>query len=143
MKVMIGIDVGKKTGFALSLGGKLSEVKSYGFWDAVTVVKSLFEGYKQDNQIDFKVYVEDPRLRTWFGSDEKKVQAARMGVGSVKRDAELWEEFLQREQIPYELIAPKYNRTKLSHEQFIRLTGWTNRTNEHGRDAAMLIYGRQ
>ena len=32
--------------------------------------------------------------------------------------------------------------TKLSAEQFRRITGWTEQTNEHGRDAAMLVFGR-
>lgn len=40
-------------------------------------------------------------------------------------------------------FAPKNNRTKLTAEQFNRLTGWTARTNEHSRDAAMLIWGRK
>lgn len=43
--------------------------------------------------------------------------------------------------IPYELVAPRDNRTKLSALQFRNLTGWPARTTEHGRDAAMLVYG--
>jgi len=32
--------------------------------------------------------------------------------------------------------------TKLTADQFKRITGWHGRTNEHGRDAAMLVFGK-
>ena len=63
------------------------------------------------------------------------------GVGSVKRDASIWEAFLKDLGIEYEMVAPKRNVTKLTQERFKAITGWGKRTNEHSRDAAMLIYG--
>jgi hypothetical protein len=38
-------------------------------------------------------------------------------------------------------VAPKNNTTKISAEYFKAVTKWTARTNEHGRDAAMLVVG--
>ena len=34
------------------------------------------------------------------------------------------------------------NATKKKVEDFTRMTGWTGRTNEHARDAAMLVFKR-
>ena len=63
------------------------------------------------------------------------------GVGSVKRDCTIWEDFLKDLNVSFEMVAPKRNVTKLTHEQFVRLTGYDKRTNEHNRDAAMLVFG--
>ncbi len=137
MKVFIGIDVGVNTGVAIQVNGNLEIVCSCDFFTATDLVKN----YKK-SCFKLKVYVEDPRKRKWFGNNEKKVQASRMGVGSVKRDAQLWEDFLKREGIDYVLVAPKSNKTKLKSDDFKKITKWTRQTNEHGRDAAMLIFGR-
>ena len=69
--------------------------------------------------------------------ERKKLQ----GVGSVKRDASIWEDYLTDLGIEFEMVAPKRNVTKLSQDRFKAMTGWKNRTNEHGRDAAMLVFG--
>lgn len=63
------------------------------------------------------------------------------GVGSVKRDASIWEDYLKDLGVSFEMVAPKRNVTKLKQETFKRYTGWDKRTNEHGRDAAMLVFG--
>lgn len=92
------------------------------------------------------VYIEDARLRTWFGSaDQRQARSGagvREGVGSVKRDCQRWQEFCEYHKIPHTLLHPQAGRSKLSAEQFKKLTGWDERTNEHARDAAMLVYGR-
>jgi hypothetical protein len=59
----------------------------------------------------------------------------------VKRDCQIWEDYLTDLRIPFEMVAPKNNATKLTAEQFRRITGYEGKTNEHGRDAAMLVYG--
>ena len=69
--------------------------------------------------------------------ERKKLQ----GVGSVKRDATIWEDFLKDLGVKFEMVAPKMNVTKLTQETFKRYTGWKKLTNEHGRDAAMLVFG--
>lgn len=89
------------------------------------------------------VRVEDARLRKWFG---KNSNAKKQGAGSVKRDSKIWNDFLEdlKNQsdglLSYQMVAPKHVRTKLTAETFKRLTGIQGRTNEHGRDAWMLIH---
>ena len=83
------------------------------------------------------VRFEDARLRKWFGnSGREKLQ----GAGSIKRDSVIWEDFLKDNLINHEAVAPKNNSTKLSKEQFEKITKYKGRTSEHARDAAMLVF---
>jgi hypothetical protein len=83
------------------------------------------------------VTYEDARLRTWFGA---KGREALQGAGSVKRDCGIWAELLGTLKIPYKAVSPQSKGRKLDAAQFAKLTGWTGRTNEHARDAAMLVW---
>ena len=82
---------------------------------------------------------EDARLRKWI--PQIKGKEVLQGVGSVKRDAGIWEDFLRDLGVPFEMVAPKNNITKLSADSFRKITGWQSKTNEHSRDAAMLVFG--
>lgn len=62
-------------------------------------------------------------------------------ITEVMEAVKLWSEGLDVK-VFFEAVAPQRNRTKLSAGAFARLTGWKGRTNEHGRDAAMLVFGR-
>lgn len=136
MNILIGIDCGVNTGFARSFNGVLSEVKTYTIIEAMSdLMFYLRNGRAPD---DVKIYIEDARKRKWFTGGSEKAQ----GVGSVKRDCQIWQEFCEHYGFEYKLVAPKNNRTKLNAAEFKLLTGWQGRTNEHGRDAAMLIWGR-
>lgn len=87
------------------------------------------------------VFVEDARQRKWY-NDAGKSRDKLQGAGSIKRDCKIWEDFLRDKGIPFKLIAPKNNTTKLSAPAFKSITGYTGRTCEHSRDAAMMVYGR-
>ncbi len=134
MKTLIGVDPGVNTGLAVYSEGKLQLVES------CTAVKAECFILKAFSDSEFvTVYVEDARQRTWYGSKGREVL---QGVGSVKRDSQRWEEFCNHHKIQYNLVHPKNNKTKLKSADFKKITGWAGRTNEHGRDAAMLIFGR-
>ncbi len=135
--IYIGIDPGTNTGFAKSIAGRLHEVKTYNIVQAMDAVAHSAR-WAKSNDKRLVVYIEDARLRKWVTGGREKLQ----GVGSVKRDCGIWEEFCVHHDIHFVLVAPKNNKTKLSAEQFKRLTGWTHRTSEHARDAVMLIWGR-
>lgn len=77
----------------------------------------------------------------WY-NDAGKSRDKLQGAGSIKRDCKIWEDFLRDKGIPFKLIAPKNNTTKLSAPAFKSITGYTGRTCEHSRDAAMMVYGR-
>ena len=132
--LLIGIDPGVNTGMAIGRDGKLESIVTGLACEIEMQVK-----FHSDVE-DIFVYFEDARMRQWFGkAGREKLQ----GAGSVKRDCQRWQEWLEMNNIPHCKVAPKDNKTKLNADQFSRITKWEGRTNEHGRDAAMLIFGRK
>lgn len=137
----IGIDCGVKTGFAVwnRYEKKIEDISSVPIhiaMEGVAILSSLYPG-------QIYVRVEDARLRKWIpqGKNEVAERGRREGAGSVKRDAIIWEDFLTDKGIPFEMVAPKHNKTKLNSKSFKQYTGWNGVTNEHMRDAAMLVFG--
>ncbi|MFV8192399.1 hypothetical protein [Acinetobacter soli] len=147
MKVMVGIDTGVHTGFAVAFdegqGGRLIEVNSLTITQSMSRVIQLCELY---GHAEVCLYIEDARKRTWFGSADARMQRSgagiREGIGSVKRDAQIWEDWCKENKINYKMIHPKDNCTKYKADVFKKITGWLGRTNEHARDAAMLVHRR-
>jgi hypothetical protein len=140
--IRIGIDCGVNTGFARSFNGELMEVKTYEINEAMRDL--LFYCKNGQNPDGVKIYIEDARQRKWIPTERnaRQVVGRAKGAGSVCRDAQIWQGFCELYGFEYRMVAPKNNKTKLTAEQFKRLTGWQGRTNEHGRDAAMLIWQR-
>lgn len=139
--IRVGIDCGVKTGFAVAVNGVLTRVETLTITQAMEKVKVL---HTQDTGL--VVRIEDARLRTWFGSADarqaKSGAGIREGVGSVKRDCSIWEQFCKEQGIKFDLVHPAANMTKTKDAYFKKITGWVGRTSEHSRDAAMLIFGR-
>lgn len=141
--ILIGIDPGVHTGFASWDTGTRAfrEVASLSIHRAMERVKdqAIFTA-----QTMFVVF-EDARMRTWFGNADERQRkygaAIREGVGSVKRDCSIWEDFLSDAEIPYQANKPVQHGTKWTPEYFKRTTGWQGRTSEHARDAGVLVFG--
>lgn len=131
---VIGIDPGAMTGYAIkdTIESKYKVVAS----DLIVTVMQVVLDW--DMFCDIFVRVEDARLRKWFGKTSREVL---QGAGSIKRDCQIWEEFLTKHRIPHEFVAPKDNKTKLDSKKFKMFTGWKGKTNEHGRDAGSLLLG--
>ena len=132
-RLLIGIDCGVKTGYAVydQIDKKLVAVETRTIISAMQQIRFLIDTVAE-------VRIEDARLRKWFGNAGKE---RLQGVGSVKRDSAIWEEFCEYYCIPYKLIHPKDNMTKTTAEYFRKLTGWEKRTSVHARDAAALCIG--
>jgi len=147
LKILIGIDTGVHTGFAVAIysgnGGELEQVESLSITQAMEKIQDRINSDGKDNIF---LYIEDARKRTWFGGMDarqaKSGAGVREGVGSVKRDAQIWEDWCTEQGIHFKMIHPAANATKKKAEDFKRMTGWTGRTNEHARDAAMLVFKR-
>lgn len=131
--LIVGIDPGVNTGYAVWDGEKLTHCESMDIVTALWTVKDLSDNFS------IKVYFEDARQRHWFGSSGRE---KLLGAGSVRRDSQIWETFCQKRGIPYCAVAPKDNMTKLNAKMFNLYTGWKGKSNEHGRDAAMLAFQR-
>lgn len=132
--ILIGIDPGVNTGFAIYDGNDLQ-------LDTLTITRAMAKiiALQSCSDIRMHVFVEDARRRQWFGNAGRE---RLMGAGSIMRDCSIWESFLTEQGIQFTLIPPKYNTTKLDADQFKKLTRYAGRTNEHSRDAAMLVFGR-
>ena len=138
----IGIDTGTHTGLAVwnAKERKLDQIKTVKIHIAMSIIQSYIQSSKLglENQSVF-IRVEDARMRKWFG---KNSNAKLQGAGSVKRDCTIWEDFLTDLGANFEMVSPANNKTKLNAEQFKRITKYAGQTNEHNRDAAMLVYGK-
>ncbi len=133
---LVGIDPGVKTGMAIMRAGSYVTVGSD---PAVRVEQFILECVPRERSV---IVIEDARLRTWFGNfrNSKQDRDKLQGAGSVKRDCQRWEEFCRHHGYQFRLQHPAKNKTKTTAEAFRQLTGWPVRTNEHARDAAMLIW---
>ena len=89
-----------------------------------------------------KLYIEDARKWIGFHGKTKATQARIQGAGSVKRDAKIWEDWCKENGYEVVFVKPMGKGLKKSADEFKRITGWQGRTNEHARDAAMIVYGR-
>lgn len=140
--IWIGIDTGVHTGLAIwdGNGRRFLSIEQLKIHRAMGVVEALAKA----NPGAVRARVEDARQRKWIpnmGSFRNEIGRAK-GAGSVERDCSIWEDFLADINVPCEMVAPRNNVTKLRQEAFANMTGWNQRTNEHERDAAMLVFGK-
>ena len=131
----IGIDTGTKTGIAISVGGLLQRV------DCMTITKAM-QLVSEYPAATTKLYIEDARKWIGFNGKTKTTDARLQGAGSVKRDASIWEDWCKENGYQAVFVKPMGKGLKKSAEDFKRITKWEGRTNEHSRDAAMIVYGR-
>lgn len=146
----IGIDTGVNTGIAVWDNRRRSfeQISTVKIHKAMEIVKDMVEACEEKKE-RIVIRVEDPRQRTWYETNRLPRDEERkrlQGVGSVKRDASVWDDYLSdlyktHKYMTYEMVAPKHNVTKLTKEQFASYTSYQGRTNEHSRDAAMLVFG--
>lgn len=138
----IGLDPGVHTGYAVWN----RELRALVMVTAFPIHKAMreVEGAHEVGLVHSVVF-EDARQRTWFGAADARQAArgagVREGVGSVKRDCAIWEAFLTDLGVPFEMRKPAAGTTKWAASYFNRVAKWTEPTNQHGRDAAVLLLG--
>lgn len=132
-RIHIGIDSGTKTGLAIwdAENKQFREIRTVKIHEALQIVLVYAD------VATIKVYVEDAR-QVRFKTDAAKMK----GAGSVCRDASIWEDFLTDHNIPFEMKRPSKAMTKWCSAMFEQVTGYQGKTSSHGRDAAMLVWGR-
>lgn len=140
----IGIDTGVNTGFAVWD----TEKQAFDRIECLKIhaaMKIVLNTILVNPFIETVVRFEDARQRRWIPDthDIRREMGRRQGAGSVKRDCQIWEDFLSDNGVRFEMIAPKNNATKMNGDVFKNLTKWPKRTNSHERDAAMLVFGEQ
>lgn len=137
-KIIVGIDPGVKTGLAVWN----IEDQEFMHLKTVSIVEAIRELAGWNYRVK-EIRFEDARLRTWFEEpkNSKGAIAKLQGVGSVKRDCAIWQEFCEYYKVPFQAVKPEAGNTKWTAEYFKRVTGWTQRTTVHSRDAGVLVFG--
>jgi hypothetical protein len=140
-RLIIGIDPGLNTGVAVAEGGRIIELRTCGIAPAMFFVLGLH----RDSMVDsILVMVEDARQRSYFGAVDKKMAkygpGVREGAGAAKREASIWDEFLEARLIPHQMIPPIRGGTKLTAAKFLALTGCDHRSSVHSRDAGVIAW---
>ena len=156
--IFIGIDPGEHTGVAIWDSNK----RAFVLLVTVPLHRALKEVYMwatapelAGHRAGRKVHVvcEDARLRKWIPRDPSysRMKGRLQGAGSIKRDSTIWEEFLSDPEVAmpwaadrgvtFTLCRPTPGGTKWSAEQFAKVTGYTGRTSNHARDAALKVFG--
>jgi hypothetical protein len=147
--LVVGIDPGAVTGVAVWSveAQELLHVGSGHFFDVLALLESRVPlGGVADGSLwpVGLVVVEDARrLPIYAGRDglrgRRRDRVCR-DVGRVDRDVELWEVWLRSRGLPVRLAEPlrggKWDAATLEE-----VAGWAAPTNQHGRDAARLVFG--
>lgn len=144
-KFYIGIDCGKSTGFAVwdSRAKKYTEISTRDFWDVIGYLQGV-EGTGALS--DTCIVVEDPNLiKSLYARHDNQDRAAALkiaqNVGGVKRETELMVEFLEKNRFNFVTIKPTASKMR-DADRFKQVTGYDKQTSQHGRDAALLVFGR-
>ena len=148
MSLIIGIDGGEHTGLAVwdTNAQEFLQIATLPLHRALEEVNRwAYACQMAASPTRLLVVVEDPRQRKWFPKERNnsEYRGRLMGAGAAKRDAKIWEEFLQDKGILYEMHRPQPGTTKWDAKFWEQVIGWTGRTSEHSRDAALLVYGRK
>lgn len=133
----IGIDPGTDTGFAVwdtAVQQFEGEICSLKIWQ---VFEEL--GKWVDGDLAFSVRIEDANLYKIPPREDSQPRARNAAIVQwYSRQLILFCESLG---IQYEAVKPNPRLTKWDAEYFKMVTKYEGRTNNHGRDAALLVYG--
>lgn len=133
-KIIIGIDPGKQTGLAFAIDGKITELCTVDFWTAYDRVRMWAPECVE-------IHIEDTSDLPVIGRPHTNRHAhGKIGrnVGGVCREAELLISGFRR--LGYTVIPHRNKKSsKMDAKTFNRITGWEGRTNQHQRDAAVLV----
>lgn len=143
--IWIGIDTGRDTGFAVwdSRKKRLVEVRTVRIHEAMRDVLR-WRLIAELAGTTVHVVFEDARRRKWIPREKSlsEFKGRAIGAGHVMRDATVWQDFLEDEGVPFMHPGPTAGLTKWNEDAFKRITGWKGRTSHHGRDAALLVWGK-
>jgi hypothetical protein len=141
-KIILGVDPGTKTGVATFIDGSLHQIQTMSHAD---LIKLLVEG-TINGRVTAVVY-EDSTLQkhVWHrtGLTAPAMMRVARSVGMVDGMCREIYRVCGEQGIPTAPLSPLNKGSKLSAGQFKQHTGWQPRTNQHGRDAAMVAWSHR
>ena len=134
MTTTIGIDPGQRTGIAVYRDGALCELRTLSPDQLESVLADLAPAL---------VVLEDSRQQSAVfarvANPRAMLKIAR-NVGEIDQLCRQIDELCMRIGIARVAVSPLRKGAKLSAARFREITGWTGRSNQHERDAAMCAY---
>ena len=134
MSVIIGLDPGAHTGLAVFQNGSLVELATI---KPASIYSALVQWQPR------RVVFEDSRLQghawTTHAARAAALKMAR-NVGEVDGYCRIIVDYCELLVIMAHGVSPKGKGAKMDADSFRELTGWTGRTNQHERDAAMVAW---
>jgi hypothetical protein len=131
--MLVGLDPGASVGVAIFDDKKLTHLTT---WTPLQLI-TLLPGLSVD-----RVIFEDSRLISpvWGrGTNQAaKIKIAR-NVGQVDAICNLICNLCDEMKVSAHGISPKHKGRKLDAETFNKIMGWTKKSNQHERDAAMCV----
>lgn len=134
--LILGIDPGKQTGTALYdvAQEKFINLETMDFWSCFN-----YGIMCAAHTIVIEVSTS-PTVFHKAGSSLPANQTTAMRVGGVLRESVLLAQGFELAGKNVVRVEPNGIAKKMSVEQFQKVTGWTKRTNQHCRDAALMCY---
>jgi hypothetical protein len=133
--IVVSIDPGTDTGLA-EWDTARRAFRALFTWTILQTVRQIEGDITKGQRADLYLFEDARKMRIGGGRTFGKVNRLQ-GVGSVKRDCAIWEEFFESMAVPYVATPPIIGGTKMKAPAFNALTGWTGRTSSHARDAAV------
>ena len=136
MSLILGIDPGASTGVAMFVDGVLTRLDTIG---PALIERAIREASPA------RVIFEDSRLQSHAWTAQAKAArgaalATARSLGQVDAWCRLVTDVCEELGIPAHGISPAAKGPKRSAENFAIYTGWTSRSNQHERDAAMVAW---
>lgn len=157
-RIYVGIDAGQKNGLAVWNGGekKFESIETLSFWDCIEKlieIKSRCDRAGQELIVAIEDMTQNPVVflvaityQKTIGNHNQKLNAVAeqsRRVGTVWDKTILIIEWCERFGIKVIRLRPnKKSMTKMKADAFKNFTKWAGETNEHSRDAGMLVFGR-
>ena len=154
MTMVVGIDPGQKCGIAVYEDGEMRELFTVAPHELlgtlrlrlVAVMKREKANVGANNHSPLMAVIyEDSRLQSFLWNARGKHQLgvalkAARNVGMVDAICAQIAGWCEDEGVRYYGVSPKDKGAKLDAEAFKNITGWTARSNQHERDAALVAW---
>ena len=138
--LFIGIDPGTNTGVAVwkSKSRRFHSIFTMSILDAMEYVYGLYGSaiFEEETSV---LIIEDARKKR-LPKHLQSGSSRLMGAGSIRRDCKMWVDFCVSKSLRFYLKPPVSSLTGWNAKKFQEYTGYEHQTNQHGRDAAMLVY---
>jgi hypothetical protein len=133
-RTLIGIDPGKNTGIAIYRDGELRQLH--------TLSPDMIESLLVRVHPDLVVFEDSRKQSAVFsrGTNARATLKIARNVGEIDQLCRQIEEMCRRNGLESVGVSPLRKGAKVDSEQFAVVAGWTQRSNQHERDAAMVAH---